>query len=182
MHFGAFSPQLLNQTAGGTARDVGRVGQAGGFLNQSLAQQGHVVSRTFGGDRGQVDVVAQRLKHSACLLGCQGRRSDQGFGQFAGTAGLGGQSGPLTHRMGQHDGQAYRGQGDQGIDGETQRLQLGGPRADLEGQPGCNSRDPGRRRQPGDQIGPTLGRCGGLARSRRRRWGRSLEGGQGAFA
>ncbi len=108
--------ELFRQPARGPACGLGGLVEAGGFLRQRLAQQGHVVARPLGGERGLVDVVAQGLQHLARLLGGQRRRRDQRLGQAPGPAGFGRQPGALPDRMGHHDGEPGRGEGDQGVD------------------------------------------------------------------
>ncbi|MNS48104.1 hypothetical protein D3C72_806610 [compost metagenome] len=90
-------------------------------------------------------------------MGGQGGRPDQGFGHVAGAAGFLRKTGALTHGVGQHDGQTGRGQGDQGVNGQTQGLQLDRARSELVGEPGGDAADPQGRGQTGDQIGVAAG-------------------------
>ena len=100
-----------------------------------------------------IDVGTQRLKHLAGLLGGQGGRSHQGLGQLPGATGLCGQTGALSDGMSQHDGQARRGKGDQGVDGDPQRIQFGPAGAELVISPGCDAADPQGGGDACDHIG-----------------------------
>ncbi|MND81317.1 hypothetical protein D3C80_731080 [compost metagenome] len=171
-HLLALAAQLIGQATGGAARALGGFIQTNGFLGQGLAQQGHVVAGALGGQGGLIDVAAQAGQHLSSLVRRQGGRADQGFGHVAGAAGFLRQAGALTHGVRQHDGQTGRGQGDQGVNGQTQRLQLDRARSELIGEPGGDAADPQGRGQTGDQIGVAAGfqrGCAARSKGSRRR-------------
>ena len=135
LHLVALAAQVFGETTRGAAGVLGRLVQARCLLGQRLSQQGHVVAGAFRGQGGVIDVGTQRLKHLAGLLCGQGSRGDEGLGQLPGATRLCGQTRALSDGMGQHDGQARRGKGDQGVDGDSQRIQFGAARAELIGRP-----------------------------------------------
>ncbi|MNE32141.1 hypothetical protein D3C80_1257380 [compost metagenome] len=141
-HLLTFAAKLIGQATGGAARTFGGLVQADGFLGQGLAQQGHVVAGAFGGQGRLIDVATQAGQHLSGLMGGQGGRPNQGLGHVAGAAGFQRQAGALTHGVRQHDRQTGRGQGDQGVDGQTQGLQRYGARPELIGEPGGDAADP----------------------------------------
>lgn len=89
-----------------------------------------------------VDIATQGLEHFSCLPRREGGRSNEGLRQVTSSPGFGGQAGALPDRVGQHDGQSGRGQGDQGVDGDPQRIEVRPASSEFISRPGGDTADP----------------------------------------
>ncbi|MNI46627.1 hypothetical protein D3C73_1011000 [compost metagenome] len=134
--------QLFGQSTGRAARQLRRLVQEVGFLDQGLAQGGQVVASPLGRLCGAVDILTQGVQHLTRLIGGQGGRSHQGVGHLPRAFGLLRQPRALANGVGQQDGQADRRQQDQGVDRQAQGIELHHPRTQLIGEPRRQTADP----------------------------------------